>query len=117
MKLKIEKGDPKIYGLPKGENVQFLFKDNKQRHYVVLNSKRYKGAGRLYTGLEGQELEKQKVLEYGPSKKSGIVETNLRFIINGENMMIHIPIPLDSLMVVGLYNKKEHLIDVLEKIV
>tara|TARA_Y100000310_G_scaffold345263_1_gene463199 strand:+ start:1593 stop:2045 length:453 start_codon:yes stop_codon:yes gene_type:complete len=142
MRIILKKGGPKITRLPKGEEVRFILKDDKQNYYVILNSGEYHGSGRLYVGLEGQELKKQNVSDYKHSKDRGIHETELKFSMkyiktkkgrNGEKNkeeteMVNtiIRIPLDSYCIVGLYIEEkesrafeegEHFISVLERIV
>jgi|TARA_B100001971_G_C18166659_1_gene524604 5-hydroxyisourate hydrolase-like protein (transthyretin family) len=132
MKLSIENKLPKIYGLPEGEDLRFVFKDNQREkdkekqaenplpYYII--SQEASGAWKLYTGLEGQEFEQLEVSEYAFSTKRNINEIDVRFKINEKNMMIHIPIPLESWEVVALYKDKgeklgEVIVNLLEKIV
>ena len=120
MKLNIENNPPEISGLPEGEDVEFIFKDDK-KYYVLLDSKKEPNLGKLYIGLDGQELEQQEVSKYVVSKERGIKEIDVGFIIDDKNMLIHIPIPLNIWNAVGLYEsaKKggENLVGLLEKIV
>tara|TARA_Y100000310_G_scaffold69026_1_gene64402 strand:- start:19813 stop:20217 length:405 start_codon:yes stop_codon:yes gene_type:complete len=133
MKLTIENKVSNVSDLPKGEEVRFVFKGDRQFYYVISQEK--SGTGRLYKGLEGQEFTNQEVSEYVFSTNRNINELDMRFrmmyttteigkdvksegVTEIRNALIHIPVPLESWETIGLYIKNGNkLVEVLEKIV